>query len=476
MYNDINNATKICIKLNSVEELIELNSWYIYKDLINFVNGCVNSEYPFWIVINIKEYDNVSWVNWKSYNKYFIGNKIPIRMSSCDYIYYKIYDYKVHHEIIKKILRTNNIEEPILSINYNKSKELVYENKINNRYKYVIKTEEEVKKEYGPNWRRLHGYIYVSDMDELLGSELDFNKNVEDYEQYLDINGRLKIPEEESILVKTNDDFSWYVHPYMIKEVINKIDYNSPKELVYEKNNNENCNQICVLIHNKQELSELKNLYNECGFFNNFYDLYRDFFEKNDFIYIFLNFKYMYYGWEEESAYNEYNFKSGMVNTSNSAFDDVYVKIFDFKKDYHIIKGILKNKKINMIDYNSPKELIYENKINKNYKYYIKTEEEAKKEYGPNWMNIQRYSFIDSMFDLLGIELNFDNVRNYEKYVDFNGRLKIPEEDSIQVIDNYGRTYYIHPYMIKEITTGIEYNTPRQLVYEKRNIKKFNNF
>ena len=163
-----------------------------------------------------------------------------------------------------------------------------------------------------------------------------------------------------------NKWFNFKTDKYLISKILKfhsidiDIDYNKPRELVYEKyNDKDDSSEICIKINNDKELKELNDLYEEYGFGYGLYDAHTYKFGYNEFIYIFLNFKKTDWSWEEESAYENY-FKNGIM-IDNESFDRVYNKIFDFKKDYLSIKNTLKNKKISVsIDYNEPKKLVYE--------------------------------------------------------------------------------------------------------------------
>ena len=96
------------------------------------------------------------------------------------------------------------------------------------------------------------------------------------------------------------------------------------------------------------------------------------------------------------------------------------------------------------------------------YKYRFKTEQEFVNEFGRDWRITVRCSFNESMDYLLGKEID---PCYYVQYID-NGRLDLSYL-VLNIYDNVrGWTWHISEQMIKEVKTGVDYNTTKKLVYD----------
>jgi len=264
------------------------------------------------------------------------------------------------------------------------------------------------------------------------------------------------------------------------------INYNDQKKLVYESNLDK-IDEICIKIDDDKELEELEEMYTKyLGRNHDFDDYYSDDSDDSDDsdydnymslkpIYLFINFKE-----KAEISYESFDFNfDSILNDSN--YNEVYKKLFNFKSDKYKIDFIFKYKKINIVDYNEPKNLVYEGKLNSKYKYRFKTEQEFineydgdwRNEYGDDWRYVGNYYFINRMDYLFG---KIIDPINYEYLLNKYGKLDFTRDFSFHVKkENESGSWTITPYMIKEIS--IDYNKPRQLVYENnKKINKINKY
>jgi len=161
---------------------------------------------------------------------YLFGNDFEVKDTKNELIdYYKNhigYYYNNKWSISKQMIIEN-----IQSIDYNKPKQLVYEEVNYNKYDYYIKTENELIEEYGINWNFVIDAAWSKDhMNYLFGSKLELNW----YKYSLDKNGEI----QGEIHVPTDDPFMergyWIICKNLIKRKKTNIDYNKPKQLIYE--------------------------------------------------------------------------------------------------------------------------------------------------------------------------------------------------------------------------------------------------
>jgi len=101
------------------------------------------------------------------------------------------------------------------------------------------------------------------------------------------------------------------------------------------------------------------------------------------------------------------------------------------------------------------------------YKYKIKTKQEFIDEFGENWINISgMYWNRSGMMDyLFGTEI--DPIY-YKEYLNDIGKLDI---DNWIEVPNTNTSYNIQSWcinekMIKEVKIGVDYNSPKKLVYD----------
>ena len=99
------------------------------------------------------------------------------------------------------------------------------------------------------------------------------------------------------------------------------------------------------------------------------------------------------------------------------------------------------------------------------YKYVFKTQEEFFNQYGPNWVDIVNWNDSGDMDNLFGIDVPYDD---YKDILNNSGKLNM---DSFQfrlytLRSDDGYAWYICPKMVKEVKIGVDYNTPKILVYD----------
>ena len=342
-----------------------------------------------------------------------------------------------------------------LEIDYNKSKELVYEDLDSiSKYKYRIKTENEFIKEFGIDWRAVVGWRQTSDtMDYLLGSNIDPKY----YEDFIDDDGRIDMSQGVSF------DIGWWgINKKMIKEKENKpfINYNLSKELVYEGN---------TLKYNYY-IKTLDEIVKEFGDnWNNKLDANWNFERMN-----FLFGTKLEYDWikkyiNEDGSYND------LVNRA----DGIYIpRGNDVAMNWYIQKDLIKIN-IRNINYNSPKQLVYENVKWDNYDYIIfkpNSDEEVIKSQdiafksGYHWRTPEyKETTLDRLHGLI-FEKDKENLikcgsdwidETYYNY--YTGYNILIIKDLIELKLMFG----IKPNIIKM------YNEPKKLVYESIKIKKY---
>lgn len=102
------------------------------------------------------------------------------------------------------------------------------------KYKLRFKTEQEIFEEYGQfEWRSRYRYSWVSQMDHLLGKEIEEKY----YEKYIDKDGNFTMKDNEDHILEIQDSRMgnyWKVFLYQIKVIKIGVDYNEKKVLVYE--------------------------------------------------------------------------------------------------------------------------------------------------------------------------------------------------------------------------------------------------
>lgn len=150
-------------------------------------------------------------------------------------------------------------------------------------------------------------------------------------------------------------------------------------------------------------------------------------------------------------------------------------------KDLNIIKSILLNgERKKIINYNEPKQLVYEsiksyyNTITKKptvYEYRFKTEDEFKDEFGEHWMDEVQETWVHGMDNFLGKDLLTENIITdygvFNDYDDENAKYFTYQEEG-----DYDK-WFMSMEMIKENDKfrQIDYNTPKRLVYESKILK-----
>ena len=101
--------------------------------------------------------------------------------------------------------------------------------------KLKFKTEQELFKEYGQNWRTKRQYHWVMSMDYLLGTEIDEKY----FYNFLNTKGEFIMKDDDIIYIPKynyNGEYrgDWKVFLYQIKVSDKKIDYNTPRKLIYD--------------------------------------------------------------------------------------------------------------------------------------------------------------------------------------------------------------------------------------------------
>ena len=220
------------------------------------------------------------------------------------------------------------------------------------KYSYYIKTEKELIDEFNIySLRDLPETDWVvPSMDYLHGMKLDLNK----YKEFL-INGRLVL-EDNPIEVDDipNDDF-WWIRKDVIKEVSNIPNYNNTRKLVYENKNFMYTNNV-----SKEKTPYPYRFKTEKEFTDEFGEYWRG-------VTGWCAQGHMDYliGKDYNSSYNEEFLDK---QSGDYFFDSKYISnyiqghwVYD---DWSINKlMIIKNDGKAFIDYNKPRQLVYENKI-----------------------------------------------------------------------------------------------------------------
>ena len=282
--------------------------------------------------------------------------------------------------IISTVKELDFILNGNIRIEYNKPKELVYEknNDIFSANEICIKIEnsEELSelsdylKEVNLSERDINHYIdnvgniypfYVFVKLEFinvshLSSESDLKYDVE--------NGG--IPKSHLFDGSYEHVFNYNTDKIKVNQILkNKsltkiIDYNKPKELVYESNNDNNtATEICIKIYNEGQLNELNNFLKEVDLHDR--DITNFLGHVDEFpFFVFTSFTFPETGYITKDISEEYNLENRNFSEIDW-LDGTYNRVFDYNKDKIEIFNILKNGKLPMmIDYNKPKQLVYE--------------------------------------------------------------------------------------------------------------------
>ena len=221
----------------------------------------------------------------------------------------------------------------------NNSKQLVYEGKSVLKYKYRFKTEKEFIDEFGNDWKFRGGTRWTigTGMNYLFGKEIEPMY----YEEFLDKNGRLNMGEHDRLDI---DD--WSINIRMIKEIKTEIDYNTPKQLVYENTKSDLYNIITVKCKSEDEFNKVVEFALTKG-----------------------------YEWSTNNSYQGpslilLKYKKEITKLSNRT--DEFINSYldsNYLGDYIIVNGLHGLKSLYGPDYNTPKQLVYESKILKFNKY-----------------------------------------------------------------------------------------------------------
>jgi len=352
-------------------------------------------------------------------------------------------------------------------IDYNKPKQLVYESKVITNYYNIItkqrtiypfrfKTEKEFEKEFGERWWN-HidaGWNHNNDegiycMNYLLGTDLES-----------------ELTKEEIIREFDNDydlhdyDEKFDISRDMIVENDNGINYNTPKQLVYEELNNSTKYDVIIikLMHTDDDDDDDDD--------DEFINIQRFLFEKG--------YKWVggYGRLKMDLGDREYILAKYGKDITSLTYDEDNIEYMnnEYKNNIYV-NGLSELKQLFdiRIDYNTPKQLVYEGRINFKYKYRFKTETEFIDEFGENWKwnGNTGWSTSGDMDYLFGKEIE---PIYYEELLDKNGKLNVNGDRRLFSYQGWS----IYTKMIK-IPIEPEYNTPKQLIYENILTKTYYN-
>lgn len=345
-------------------------------------------------------------------------------------------------------------------------------------YKYRFKTEKELVSEYGVNWSsRLPYTNFVPDMYYLLGTELDKNT----YSDKMDKNGRILFDYNDLrnfiIRIPTNSRYNddWIIRGNdVIKELPNFVDYNIPRKLVYEGLNIDDYQIISVKCNNNEESIKTQEF-----LFKNGYKWRGDYtpilsYKNINFIIIRTDDKKLTFLLKDGDDTEESNLDYLMISYGSNP---KYIGINNLTELMKLFKQFKPT-----IDYNTPRKLVYE-KLNDNKKLDIYKYRRVIYVYKDNedLIRVQKLAFDNGIFwngddrpvyyNISAKVIIFNNVGD-EKYLTYNSlpnllsRLDTQYNGDYLLITDYKE-------LMKLFKVIIDYNKPRQLVYESTKIKKY---